>query len=276
MATKQSLLIAWQDAADALDNYLQNNPRGRFLQKGRKLINKATKARLAYENASRDKEDKTSLGQKIAKGIHQNWTDNVGPSTQARRDLKKLLEQSEKEELKDALTEAGKAFRFNPGRRTDTFLKPQEIYVSERKQPKEAILPDIKKTQTIQEGISYDTPTANNTIRFKVPKEKVENFSVGNIANQFLDFISQPFGLSDSSFNLQSVTPTDIHDRSDPRWRQKAFRDDLNEEFRRDYQEKKKGGKVKKKKKKKSYTSKKKYSMSGGGKVASVRKPTRA
>ena len=24
MATKQSLLIAWQDAADALDNYLQN------------------------------------------------------------------------------------------------------------------------------------------------------------------------------------------------------------------------------------------------------------
>ena len=145
MATKQSLLIAWQDAADALDNYIQNNPRGRFQQKGRKLINKATKARLAYENASRDKEDKTSLGQKIAKGIHQNWTDNVGPSTQARRDLKKLLEQSEKEELKDALTEAGKAFRFNPGRRTDTFLNHKKYMFQKESNQKKLYYQILKK-----------------------------------------------------------------------------------------------------------------------------------
>lgn len=70
---------------------------------------------------------------------------------------------------------------------------------------------------------------------------------------------------------LKSVTPSDPHDRSDPRWRQEAFRDDLNEEFRRDYPAKKRGGKVKK-----NYTSSKKYAMNRGGKVASLRKPTRA
>jgi hypothetical protein len=151
----------------------------------------------------------------------------------------------------------------------------KEVTVGKRPEPEPVRTPLFNQQLHPRDEDSVDLQ-GNNTIRFKVPKEKVENFSVGNIANQFLDFISQPFGLSDSSFNLQSVTPTDPHDRSDPRWRQEAFRDDLNEEFRRDYQEKKKGGKVKKKKKKKSYTSKKKYSMSGGGKVASVRKPTRA
>ena len=97
---------------------------------------------------------------------------------------------------------------------------------------------------------------------------------ISNVLSGLGSAVGQPFKLSDSSFDLQSVTPTDIHDASDPRWRQEAFEE--KDFYGVPTSTLKKGGKVKKKKKKKSYTSKKKYSMSGGGKVASVRKPTRA
>ena len=97
---------------------------------------------------------------------------------------------------------------------------------------------------------------------------------ISNVLSGVGSGVGQPFKLSDSSFDLQSVTPSDIHDRSDPRWRQEAFEE--KDFYGVPTSTLKKGGIVKKKKMKKSYTSKKKYSMSGGGKVASVRKPTRA
>ena len=74
------------------------------------------------------------------------------------------------------------------------------------------------------------------------------------------------------AYSLSQLTGQEPRvESSDPRKRYGAFKPDPY-----DTPTLKKGGKVKKKKKKKSYTSKKKYSMSGGGKVASTRKPTRA